>query len=142
MIKRLGLLTALLSLPLWAASAQNLPSQVQVARRFLLAVVQGNWEAAYAWLTPEARQGLTLQQFQGVAQPFKAKAAHYGEVIDLYKLGYRLRGAETPEPFVAFSFRSDTLRRVPHFQLDVTFRDSTARQVQGFSLIPLVGPAK
>lgn len=117
------------------------PSQVQVARRFLLAIVQGSWETAYAWLAPEARQDLTLQQFQGVAQPFRVQAARYGEVIDLYKLGYRLRETEAPEPFVAFSFRSDTLRRVPHFQLDVTFRDSTTRQVQGFRLIPLVGPA-
>lgn len=142
MMKRLSLLTTLLSMPLWAASAQNLPSQVQVARRFLLAVVQGKWEAAYTWLAPEAQQGLTLEQFRGVGRPFREQAARYGEVIDLYKLGYRLREAETPEPFVAFSFRADTLRRVPHFQLDVTFRDSTARQVQGFRLIPLAGPVK
>lgn len=114
-------------------------SQVQVARRFLLAVVQGEWATAYSYLAPDVRQSITVEQLQVVAQPFRVQAGRYGKTIDLYKLGYRLRGAEAPEPFVAFSFRADTLRRVPHFQLDVTFRDSTSRQVAGFTLIPLAG---
>jgi hypothetical protein len=43
---------------------------------------------------------------------------------------------------VAFSYKADTLQAHPHFQLDVTFRDSTARQVLGFGLLPLVAPVK
>lgn len=124
----------------FAGKSQAAPlSQVQVARRFLLAVVQGEWAAAYAYLAPDVRQLITVEQLQVAARPFGVQAGRYGKTIDLYKLGYRLRGAETPEPFVAFSFRADTLRRVPHFQLDVTFRDSTSRQVAGFTLIPLAG---
>ncbi|WP_460623041.1 hypothetical protein [Hymenobacter tenuis] len=129
----------LLLLPQLARPAQVQPSQVQVARRFLLAVVQGEWDAAYAWLAPDVQQTLTPKQFKAAAQPMREQARRYGAFIDLYKLGYRLRGTATPEPFVAFSFKADTLQKPPHFQLDVTFRDSTARQVQGFSLVPLVG---
>ncbi|UPL48445.1 hypothetical protein [Hymenobacter sublimis] len=136
-LRRALLFVLLLACPLLATSSQTPPSQIQVARRFLVAIVRGEWATAYQCLAPETRQGLSVEQFQAAAQPFVAQSQHYGPVIDLYKLGYRLRGAETPQPFVAFSFRADTLRRLPHFQLDVTFRDSTARQVQGFGLIPL-----
>ncbi|GGG29907.1 hypothetical protein GCM10011378_03180 [Hymenobacter glacieicola] len=111
---------------------------MQVARQFLLAMVRGEWAAAYQWLAPETRHDLSIEQFRTAAQPFLVQSQHYGPVIDLYKLGYRLRGEETPQPFVAFSFRADTLRRLPHYQLDVTFRDSTTRQVQGFGLVPLL----
>ncbi|MBX0291187.1 hypothetical protein K3G63_12090 [Hymenobacter sp. HSC-4F20] len=137
-----GLLAGVLCFSGRAATAQAAPSQVQVARRFLLAVVGGEWETAYGWLAPEVRQHLSKQQFQVALQPFQAQAGRYGKAISLYKLGYRLRGSETPEPFVGFSFRADTLGPRPRFQLDVTFRDSTARQVQGFGLIPLSGPVK
>ena len=132
------LIGLLILVPLLAQPAQVPPTQVQVARRFLLAVVRGEWDAAYMWLAPEVQQTLTSTQFKVAAQPIQEQARQYGTSIDLYKLGYRLRGIATPEPFVAFSFKSDTLRKPPHFQLDVTFRDSTARQVQGFGLVPLV----
>lgn len=148
-IRRMGrvlsagvLLAAATLLPGQTATAQAPLSQVQVARRFLLAVVGGEWEAAYGWLAPEVRLNMSRPQFQQALQPFQVQVGRYGKAISLYKLGYRLRGTEVPEPFVGFSFQADTLTARPHFQLDVTFRDSTARQVQGFGLIPLSEPVK
>lgn len=113
-------------------------SQVQVARRFLLDVLRGNWPAAYAWLDADARRALPLPQFERAAAPFFDQGTCYGPTIDLYKLGYRLRDDDSvPQPFVAFMYKADTLSPRPHFQLDVTFRDSTIRQIQTFSLVPL-----
>lgn len=132
----LGLLGLLLA-PTLARPTQAPPTQVQVARSFMLAVVRGEWPAAYAYLAPEVQQTLSLLQFKLAATSLQEKAQLYGPTIDLYKLGYRLRDADAPQPFVAFSFKADTLQRYPHFQFDVTFRDSTARQVLGFGLVPL-----
>ena len=128
--------------PLLARPAQAPASQIQVARQFLLAVAHGDWAVAYGRLAPEVRQGLSVQQFRTAAEPLYQKAKHYGPTISLYKLGYRLRDTQKPQPFVAFSFKADTLQLYPHFQLDVTFRDSTARQILGFGLVPLVAPPK
>lgn len=125
------LLMVLLSLPAPAAP----PSQIQVARRFLLALLEGNWAGAYQWLSPEARQQLPEPAFRRAAQPIIEQARHFGPAIDLYKLGYRLRDDDSVQPFIAFSFKADTLDPQPRVQLDVTFRDSTARQVQGFTLL-------
>ncbi|WP_045688479.1 hypothetical protein [Hymenobacter sp. AT01-02] len=117
-------------------------TQVQVARGFLLAMTHGQWATAYGQLAPEVRAGVSAEQFRVAAQPLYQQAQRYGSAISLYKLGYRLRDAQTPQPFVAFSFKADTLQAYPHFQLDVTFRDSTARQVLGFGLVPLAAPVK
>ncbi|TGD81340.1 hypothetical protein [Hymenobacter wooponensis] len=139
---RFALLGLLVLTPLLAHPAQAPTTQVQVARQFLLAVVRGEWAVAYGHLAPEVRQGLSAQQFQKAAEPLYKQAKHYGPTISLYKLGYRLRDTQVPQPFVAFSYKADTLQAYPHFQLDVTFRDSTARQVLGFGLVPLVAPVK
>ncbi|WP_426493181.1 hypothetical protein [Hymenobacter sp. 102] len=112
-------------------------SQVQVARQFLLAVLAGNWEAAYQQLSPATRQQLPLPAFRAATQPIIDQARTYGPVIDLYKLGYRLREDDTVQPFVAFQYRADSLRPGPHVQLDVTFPDSAARQIQAFRVVPL-----
>ncbi|MDU0369351.1 hypothetical protein ACFPAF_02995 [Hymenobacter endophyticus] len=112
-------------------------SQVQVARQFLLAVLGGNWDAAYQHLSPTARQQLPLPAFRTATQPIIDQARTYGPVIDLYKLGYRLREEDAIQSFVAFTYRADSLRPGPHVQLDVTFQDSSARQIQGFSIVPL-----
>jgi hypothetical protein len=112
-------------------------SQVQVARQFLLAVLAGNWEAAHQWLSPTTQQQLPLPAFRAATQPLIDQARTYGPVIDLYKLGYRLRENDQMQPFVGFSYRADSLRPGPHVQLDVTFADSTARHIQTFGLIRL-----
>ncbi|MCA8831693.1 hypothetical protein [Hymenobacter pini] len=112
-------------------------SQVQVARQFLLAVLAGNWDAAYQHLSPTARQQLPLPAFRAATQPIIEQARLYGPVIDLYKLGYRLREDDTVQPFVAFQYRTDSLSPGPHVQLDVTFPDSASRQIQAFRVVPL-----
>ncbi|RSK51218.1 hypothetical protein [Hymenobacter rigui] len=132
----------LLILSGWMLSAavtrqQVANSQVQVARQFLLAVLAGNWEAAYQLLSPATRQQLPMPAFRAATQPIIEQARTYGPTIDLYKLGYRLREEETIQPFVGFSYRADSLRPGPHVQLDVTFQDSAARQIQSFGLIRL-----
>ncbi len=131
------LLVLLIALPSPAAKPSTGVSQVQVARRFLLAIIHHKWKEAYRYLTPMARQQQSEKQFRQAAQLLAEPARQYGPVIDLYKLGYRLRGAAVPEPFVTFSYRADTLQPRPHVQLDVTFRDSTARQIQSFRLVKI-----
>ena len=132
------LLTLLLVLcPLAGRPQQVANSQVQVARQFLLAVLAGNWEGAYQHLSPAAQQLLPGPAFRAATQPIIDQARTYGPVIDLYKLGYRLREDDTVQPFVAFQYRADSLRPGPHIQLDVTFPDSAARQIQAFRLMRL-----
>lgn len=120
-----------------AAPLLAAPSQVQVARQFLLAVLAGNWAAAYAWLSPDARAALPAAAFRSATLLLIAHTRHYGPAIDLYKLGYRLREGHPPQPFVAFTYRADTLRSGPHVQLDIAFPDSAARQIQEFRIIQL-----
>ncbi|WP_354577774.1 hypothetical protein [Hymenobacter sp. UYP22] len=116
---------------------QVVSSQVQVARQFLLAVLGGNWDAAYQYLSPAARQQLPMPAFRAATQPIIDQARTYGPTIDLYKLGYRLREEDAVQSFVAFTYRADSLRPGPHVQLDVTFQDSSARQIQTFRVVPL-----
>lgn len=133
----LGLMAVLLAQP-WRVVAQTAPvSQVQVARQFLLAITHGEFKAAYGFLAPEIRQAVTPTRFQTAALPLYQQAQLHGSTIDLYKIGYRLGQNQTARPFVAYTFRADTLRGKPQVQLDVTFRDSTARQVLSFGLVPL-----
>lgn len=112
------------------------PSQIQVARQFLLAVLGGDYPAAYALLAPEIQAAVPLARFRSVAQSLHQQGQRRGPAIDLYKLGFRLRDHQTPQSFVAFSFKSDTLAARPEVHLDVTFRDSAARQVLSFGLVP------
>ncbi|QNH62917.1 hypothetical protein [Hymenobacter sediminicola] len=107
-----------------------------MARQFLLAVLAGNYPAAYALLAPEVSAAVPLAQFQAAAQPLQQQGLQRQRTIDLYKLGYRISDNTTTRSFVAFMFRSDTLLPRPQVQLDVTFRDSTARQVLSFGLVP------
>ena len=127
----------LLSVGLSAMRPAPQPTQIQVARRFLLAVLHGEFQAAHGMLAPEVGRAITPAQFQAVALPLYQKGQHFKPTIDLYKLGFRLRDGQTPQSFVAFMFKADTLAARPEVQLDVTFRDSTARQILSFGLIPL-----
>ena len=132
----------LLSVSPGAALPVRQPTQVQVARQFLLAVLRGDFRGAQALLAPEVGSALTPARFRAVALPLYRRGQQLGPAIDLYKLGFRLRDGQAPQSFVAFVFRADTLARRPLMQLDVTFRDSTARQVLTFGLIPLAAPVK
>ncbi|MBT9394791.1 hypothetical protein KLP40_16615 [Hymenobacter sp. NST-14] len=134
----LGLLGSPAAAQTLAAPSAEPPSQVQVARQFLLAVLAGNWDSAYAWLSPAAQAALPAAAFRTATLPLLAHTRQYGPAIDLYKLGFRLRDDEVVQPFVAFTYRADTLRPGPHLQLDISFPDSTARQIQEFRIIELV----
>lgn len=112
-------------------------SQIQVARQFLLAVLAGNYPAAYSLLAPEVSQNVPLARFQATAELLYRQGQRHQSTIDLYKLGFRISADNSTRTFVAFLFRSDTLALRPHLQLDVTFRDTTARQVLSFGLVPL-----
>ncbi|MCB2376161.1 hypothetical protein LGH70_01095 [Hymenobacter sp. BT635] len=112
------------------------PSQVQVARQFLLAVLRGEYAVAYQLLAPEVQAAVTADGFRVAAQPLYAQGQRRGLPIDLYKLGYRIDEANTVRNFYSFMFKSDTLAARPVVQLDVTFRDSTATRIQSFGLIP------
>jgi hypothetical protein len=128
----------MLSVPLGVASPAPQPSQIQAARQFLLAVLRGEFDVAHRMLAPEVGSALTPARFRAVALPLYEQGRHYGPSIDLYKLGFRLRDGQHPQSFVAFMFKADTLAARPK----VTFRDSTARQVLSFGLIPLAAPVR
>ncbi|GAB3836727.1 hypothetical protein GCM10028821_35680 [Hymenobacter jeollabukensis] len=129
-------LTLGLCLTTWPATpAAEAPSQVQVARRFLLAVLAGHRAAAYRLLAPETQARLSPDGFAAAAQPLYAEGQRRGATIDLYKFGVRI-GDTDSQPFCAFMFRSDTAATRPEVQLDVTFGSDAARQVQGFGLVP------
>jgi hypothetical protein len=116
------------------------PTQIQVARRFLLAVLRGEFSVAHGMLAPEVGKTLTAARFRAAALPLYTRGHQFGPVIDLYKLGFRLRDGQVPQSFVAFMFKADTLASRPQVQLDVTFRDSAARQILIFGLIPVAQP--
>jgi hypothetical protein len=138
------LVLLLLSVPLGVgvASPASQPSQIQAARQFLLAVLRGEFDVAHRMLAPEVGSALTPARFRAVALPLYEQGRHYGPSIDLYKLGFRLRDGQHPQSFVAFMFKADTLAARPTVQLDVTFRDSTARQVLSFGVIALAAPVR
>lgn len=132
----------LASKPLGAEPPAPRLTQIQAARQFLLAVLRGDFAVAHRMLAPEVGSALTPMRFKAVAQPLYEQGRRLGPAIDLYKLGFRLRDGQAPQSFVAFMFKADTLTARPRMQLDVTFRDSTARQVLSFGLIPLAAPVR
>ncbi|TGE27121.1 hypothetical protein [Hymenobacter metallicola] len=132
--RRAGVLLAVWLL--LAVPAVARPSQVQVARQFLLAVLRGDYTVAYRLLAPETQATLTAKEFRAAARPLHAQGQRRGQPIDLYKLGYRIGETHEVTSFYSFMFKSDTLARLPQVQLDVTFRDSTATAIMGFGLIP------
>lgn len=111
-------------------------SQVQLTRKFLLAVLHGQYRSAYPLLTPETRQQLTTAQFRMVGRQLYEQGKRFGPRITLYKLGFRFGDDQKAHPFYQFHFASDTLRARPQVLLDVSFRDSAATQVLTFGLVP------
>jgi hypothetical protein len=109
------------------------PTQAQVARRFLGEVLREDYPAAYRRLAPEVQTTLRLPAFVAAATPLQHLRQQRGMAIELYKLATRLGGrGERGQWFYSFSFASDSARRPPPVLLEVTFRDTTARQVLGF----------
>jgi hypothetical protein len=111
------------------------PTQAQVARRFLSEVLRADYPAAYQRLAPEVRDTLRPAAFARVAQPLWHLGQQRGQAVELYKLGTWLREGGGHEPwFYRFSFANDSARRPPPVLLEVTFSDTTARQVLGFGV--------
>lgn len=120
----------------WAWVAANgqappAPTQAQVAYRFLAEVLRADYPAAYRRLAPEVRA--TLPAFTAAAQPLRQQGQQRGPAIELYTFGTHLREHGGREPwFYRFAFAVDSLQKPPPVLLEVTFRDTTARQVLGY----------
>lgn len=111
------------------------PTQAQVARRFLVEVLRADYPAAYQRLAPEVRDTLRPAAFATAAQPLRHLGQQRGQEVKLYKLGTWLSEGGGHEPwFYRFSFTSDSARRPPPVLLEVTFSDTTTRQVLGFGV--------
>ncbi|MCR5888601.1 hypothetical protein LRS06_12670 [Hymenobacter sp. J193] len=135
----LSALALLLGTALPATQAQTQttpPTQVQVARQFLQAVLRADYPAAYGLLDASVTQRITAARFAEVMRPVHAQAQHFGPGFDLYKLGLRLGEGGSVRYFCAFTFKKDTLAGAPHLQLDVSFRDSVATRVLYFTPVP------
>ncbi|WP_303310265.1 hypothetical protein [Hymenobacter sp. BT730] len=123
------------------AAVAGPPSQMQVARQFLLAVLRADYTAAYGLLAPEVTQAVSRTQFQAAARSLQQAGQQYQPAFELYKFGLRLGEGDDVRRFYAFTFKADTLNAAPHVQLDVTFRDSAATRVLFFGLMPIKQPA-
>jgi hypothetical protein len=109
------------------------PTQAQVSYRFLNEILRADYPAAYRRLAPEVQRALPSAAFATAAQPLQQLGQQRGPNIKLYKLGTRLSGRGKPgQWFYSFSFAKDSLLKPPPVLLEVTFRDTTARQVLGF----------
>ena len=106
-----------------------------MARRFLREVAQGAYPAAYQRLAPEVQAKVRPVAFVAAAQPLWQLGQQRGQGLELYKLGTRLssRGGHG-QWFYSFSFANDSLLKPPPVLLEVTFRDTTTRQVLGFGI--------
>lgn len=111
------------------------PTQAQVARQFLVEILAQNYPVAYRRLAPEVRAAVPLPAFASAARPLWQQGQARGPAIELYQLGARLgNGRQRGQWFCRFAFAQDSARRPPPVLLEVTFRDTTARAVLGFSL--------
>jgi hypothetical protein len=111
-------------------------SQIQIARQFLLSLLQKQYKQAYQLMAPEVTAAVTLQQFEAAARPLVEQGQQFGSTIALYKLGMRLTDGPTTRYFYSFSFKSDTLQLKPRVLLDISFRDSISTRILSFGLIP------
>ncbi|HET9503377.1 MAG TPA: hypothetical protein VFO93_07540 [Hymenobacter sp.] len=113
------------------------PTQAQVAYRFLTEVLRADYPAAYRRLAPEVRAGLPPAAFATAARPLRQVGRQRGQRIELYTFGTHLSERGAGEPwFYRFSLVKDSLQKPPPVLLEVTFRDTTTRQVLGFRVRP------
>jgi len=118
-------------------AAAPAPTQAQVAYRFLTEVLRADNSAAYRRLAPEVRAGLPPAAFATTARPLRQVGTQRGRAIELYTFGTHLSERGGPEPwFYRFSFAQDSLQKPPPVLLEVTFRDTTTREVLGFRVRP------
>ncbi len=113
------------------------PTQAQVAYRFLTEVLRADYPAAYRRLAPEVRAGLPQVAFATAARPLRQVGRRRGRAIELYTFGTHLTEHGAGEPwFYRFSLAQDSLQKPPPVLLEVTFRDTTTREVLGFRVRP------
>jgi hypothetical protein len=109
------------------------PTQAQVAYRFLTEVLRADYPAAYQRLAPEVHATLPRAAFATAARPLRQLGRQHGRAIELYTFGTHLSESGGSEPwFYRFSFAKDSIQKPPPVLLEVTFRDTTTRQVLGF----------
>ena len=119
----------------WAAASPPVPTQPQVARQFLAAILRADYPSAYRRLAPEVRAAVPPPAFAAAARPLWQQGQASGPAIELYQVGARLGGAGARSQwFCRFSFARDSARHPPPVLLEVTFRDTAARVVLGFGL--------
>jgi hypothetical protein len=113
------------------------PTQAQVARQFLVEILAESYPVAYRRLAPEVRAALPLPAFASAARPLWQQGQAHGPAIEFYQIGARLGSGLRPgQWFCRFAFTQDSSRRPPPVLLEVTFRDTTTRQVLGFRVRP------
>jgi len=120
----------------WAAVASPpVPTQAQVARQFLRAILRADYPSAYRRLAPEVRAAVPPAAFAAAAQPLWQQGQASGSAIELYQIGARLGDRRVQNQwFCRFAFARDSAHRPPPVLLEVTFRDTAARAVLGFDL--------
>lgn len=119
----------------WQASPA--PTQAQVAYRFLTEILRTDYPAAYQRLAPEVRASLPQAAFATATRPLRQLGKQRGRAIELYTFGTHLSERGGSEPwFYRFSFAQDSMQKPPPVLLEVTFRDTTTRQVLGFRVRP------
>jgi hypothetical protein len=127
----LAVITGLVTGLGWQASLA--PTQAQVAYRFFTEVLRADYPAAYQRLAPEVRTTLPQAAFSTAAKPLRQLGKQRGRAIELYTFGTHLSERGGSEPwFYRFSFDKDSLQKPPPVLLEVTFRDTTTREVLGF----------
>jgi len=127
----LAVITGLVAGLGWQAPAA--PTQAQVAYRFFTELLRADYPAAYQRLAPEVRATLPQAAFTSAARPLRQLGKQRGRAIELYTFGTHLSERGGSEPwFYRFSFAKDSLQKPPPLLLEVTFRDTTTRQVLGF----------
>ena len=116
------------------AQAPPAPTQAQVAYRFLSEVLRADYRAAYHRLAPEVRATLPPAAFATAARPLRQLGQQRGRAIELYTFGTHLSERGSEPWFYRFSLTQDSLQKPPPALLEVTFRDTTTRQVLGFRI--------
>ena len=106
-----------------------------MAYRFFTEVGRADYPAAYRRLAPEVRATLPQAAFATAARPLRQLGKQRGRAIGLYTFGTHLSERGGSEPwFYRFSFDKDSLQKPPPVLLEVTFRDTTTREVLGFRI--------
>ena len=112
------------------------PGQAHVAGQFLRAILRADYARAYGRLAPEVRRAVSLANFEASARPLWKIGQRHPSSLELYKLGVRLGEGSASRLFYSFSFAADSALPAPSVLLEVTFRDTTARNILSFDLRP------